>query len=227
MKRILVFLFVLLFSCSAFAESALTGGWTASDVTPLPMPAEAEEALNNAQTGLDAKYEPVALLATQVVADTNYCFLCKATAGTLNADKDEDELWQLVYVYRDLQGKASIIDTDGIDLEIDGPDYDDDDDDDDAPLAGGWQVYVNESVSISEDAAAAFDKALDSLGDALYMPVAELGSQVVAGRNYCLLCAVTPYTLDKPTTYALVYVYVNPQGAATVADIDDVEIEID
>ena len=223
MKKILALLLVLMFSCAALAEGAKLGGWTASEAAPLPIPEEAAEALEKAQTG--APYEPVALLATQLVAGTNYCFLCKAAAGTTEAD----EVWQLVYVYRDLQGKARIIETDDIEMEIDEPDDDDDDDDDDVDglLAGGWQAYANEVATIGEDAAAAFDKAMDGVGDALYMPVAELGRQVVSGRNYCLLCAVTPYAANQPTTYALIYIYENPQGAARVVSVDDVEIGID
>ena len=48
-----------------------------------------------------ATYEPVALLATQVVAGTNYCILCEGTAP------DSVKTYVFVYIYEDLEGNAT------------------------------------------------------------------------------------------------------------------------
>ena len=224
MKKIVALLLVLLLSCAAFAEGTLLGGWTPSEAAPLPMPEEAVEAFDKAMAGRPGvAYEPMALLATQVVAGMNYCFLCRATDVT----PELEDTWNLIYVYRDLQGKATVIETEDLDLEIDEPDDDDDDDDDDDALVGGWTAFENEAAPMSEDAEAAFSKALEGLVGAAYTPLAELGTQVVAGRNYCLFCAITPVVPNAVTTYAQVYIYENLQGAAQIVSVDDVEIGID
>ena len=63
-----------------------------------------------AQAGMD--YEPVAVLATQVVAGQNIAYLCK---GTLETESPETS-WVIVVVYNDLQGEASITGVATIDL---------------------------------------------------------------------------------------------------------------
>ncbi len=75
-------------------------------------------------------------------------------------------------------------------------------------LDGGWQV--REDLSITEEAQAAFDKAVK---DSEQKAVALLGTQVVAGINYCFLCrtGMTP-------SYQLVYIYENLQGDAEVLE---------
>lgn len=83
----------------------LMGGWEATEdasITP-----QAQEAFDKAMEKLlGVDYEPVALLATQVVAGTNYCFLCRGTVVTPNARPS----YKLVYVYADLSGGAQILD---------------------------------------------------------------------------------------------------------------------
>ena len=61
------------FVCPTLAESPMTGGWSAYTDDPTEIPAEARDALNAALEELvGCVYKPVALLATQVVAGTNY-----------------------------------------------------------------------------------------------------------------------------------------------------------
>ena len=48
------------------------------------------------------------------------------------------------------------------------------------PLAGGWENVIHEAAELPEEAQAAFDKALDGLVGANYVPVAMLSTQVVA-----------------------------------------------
>ena len=63
-----------------------------------------------AQAGMD--YEPIAVLATQVVAGQNIAYLCK---GTLETESPTTS-WVIVVVYNDLQGEASITGVATIDL---------------------------------------------------------------------------------------------------------------
>ncbi len=84
-------------------------------------------------------------------------------------------------------------------------------------LAGGWQL--TEDPAVTEEAAAAFETAMDGWVGVSYTPVALLATQVVAGVNYCLLCTSTTVTAQPVQGYALVYIYAALDGSAEVLDI--------
>ena len=59
-------------------------------------------------------------------------------------------------------------------------------------LCGGWPP--SEDPAVTEELKALFDKGTETLTGVSYLPVAYLGSQVVAGTNHAFLCkAVTAY----------------------------------
>lgn len=93
------------------------------------------------------------------------------------------------------------------------------------PLLGGWENVQHEAAELPEDAQAAFDKALDGLVGANYVPVALLSTQVVAGMNYCILCQITPVVPDAVPTWALVYIYADLQGNAEITNVYDLYID--
>ena len=69
---------------------------------------------------------------------------------------------------------------------------------------------------------AAFEKAMEGLVGCTYEPIAILGSQVVSGMNYCLLCKTTVVTPDAPVSYTLVYIYEALDGTAEILRIQDI-----
>ncbi len=74
------------------------GGWTSFDFT---ISAEAKSVFAAAMEGfVGVSYTPLAV-ATQVVAGTNYCFLCKAEFITLPIQQG----LALVYIFQPLEGK--------------------------------------------------------------------------------------------------------------------------
>ena len=85
--------------------SDLAGGWQAADS---PEVTDAMEDMFDRAIdpvlGLDC--DPEALLATQVVSGTNYCFLCEVEPVT----SDDVEYYALVSIYEDLQGNVSLLD---------------------------------------------------------------------------------------------------------------------
>ena len=93
------------------------------------------------------------------------------------------------------------------------------------PLSGGWQNVPCEAAELPEDAQAAFDKALDGLVGAEYVPVALLSTQVVAGMNYCILCQITPVAPNATPAWALVYIYADLQGNAEIMNVYDLYID--
>lgn len=84
-------------------------------------------------------------------------------------------------------------------------------------LAGGWNIP--ESNAVTEEAAAALNKAVSKLVGCGYEAVALLGTQVVAGVNYCLLCRVTVVYPGAVPGYALVYVWQQPDGSAEILGV--------
>lgn len=92
------------------------------------------------------------------------------------------------------------------------------------PIAGGWKIIPHEAAELPEDAQVAFNKAVEQLDGADYTPVALLGTQIVAGMNYCILCAIEPVVPNPETHYALVYIYANPEGGAEITNVADLDI---
>lgn len=92
----------------------VTGGWQIPEqITTAEIPEEAKKAFNKAVEGLAGNdLTPMALLGTQVVAGTNYAFLCHSKLATA----DPAESIQLVIVYEDLEGNASIAGISNIDV---------------------------------------------------------------------------------------------------------------
>ena len=68
------------------------------------------------------------------------------------------------------------------------------------------------------------DKATEKLLGVEYEPVANIGSQVVAGTNHAVLCRITAVTPDAPSYYALVYIYEDLEGNCEVTEITDIEL---
>ena len=85
-----------------------------------------------------------------------------------------------------------------------------------APLTGGYTDAA--SPVLTDDVKAVFNKAVEGLTGMTYEPVAYLGSQVVAGTNYMLLCKVTTVTAEPTSDYAIVTVYQDLEGNAEITE---------
>ena len=113
MKKVLAILMaaMLLIGVTAAMAEPLVGGWTVAENSEV---AEDQKAVFDkaVEKLLGVNYEPVAYLASQVVAGVNHCFLCKATVVSPNAAP----AYKLVYIYQDLQGNATV--TNIADLDI-------------------------------------------------------------------------------------------------------------
>ena len=90
------------------------------------------------------------------------------------------------------------------------------------PVMGGWSV--SENNEITEENRAVFDKATQTLLGVNYEPIALLGTQVVAGTNFCFLCRTTVVYPDAVPQLALVYIYLDLEGNATVTNVSELDI---
>ncbi|MCR5791537.1 MAG: hypothetical protein K6G65_00060 [Lachnospiraceae bacterium] len=91
-----------------------------------------------------------------------------------------------------------------------------------AQLSGGWGE--EKSPVVTEELKALFEKASQA-EEADYIPVAYLRSQVVAGMNHEVLCQKIPKNSEGTGTYAIVILYEDVQGNASITDVFDSSAE--
>lgn len=89
----------------------------------------------------------------------------------------------------------------------------------DEELVGGWQKA--ESSELTDEARAAFEKATKGLVGVDYKPVALLGTQVVAGTNYRILCEATVVYPGAETQKVVMTIYEDLDGNASILSIED------
>ncbi|MDO4739135.1 MAG: hypothetical protein Q4A66_00560 [Eubacteriales bacterium] len=112
MKKIIVLLLSALLLIGVVTATATTlGGWTVAEDNAITEERKAvfEKAMEEM---LGVQYEPVTYLASQVVAGSNHCFLCKATVIVPDAQPS----YVLVYLYEDLEGNVEIKNIADLDL---------------------------------------------------------------------------------------------------------------
>ena len=83
---------------------------------------------------------------------------------------------------------------------------------------------IEELGKMTDELRAIFDKALDGLVGVDYEPIACLGTQIVAGRNYCFLAKATVVYPDAKPKYTLIYVYADLSGNATIMNFADMPV---
>ena len=193
-------------------DDPVAGSYTVNtDIKMASMSKSAKEVFELAIKDSKEELEPVALLGTQVVAGTNYMYLCKSNA----------EL-KVAVVYKDLEGNASITKVNNFNIS----DFTNNDStNSDEKIAGGWTINsADPKVELEEKAQEAFTKATADLTGKGYKPIALLGTQVVAGTNYSVLALGT--TVTKEPTYSLnvLTIYNDLEGNASVTNISNVDL---
>ena len=93
---------------------------------------------------------------------------------------------------------------------------------DNVPLMGSWTPSADPAVT--EELQAVFDKGLEGLTGVGYMPVAYLGSQVVAGTNHAFLCQAAVVYPGAEPYYTIVYLYEDLQGNVTILNIAELDV---
>lgn len=92
-------------------------------------------------------------------------------------------------------------------------------------LAGGYTVKSEvEAVELPEDVKAAFDLALEGYTGVGLTPIAYLGSQVVAGTNYAILCLGKVMNPTAKPTLKVAVVYKDLEGNASMLRVNDFKL---
>ncbi len=92
---------------------------------------------------------------------------------------------------------------------------------------GGWQVYEDETIVVLPDEIKeAFHQAKENYVGMELTPIVYLGSQVVAGMNYKLLCKGNMITQNPTTKLVSVTVYKDLDGNCSILDVKDFDLNI-
>ena len=105
MKKIISIMIavVMLASFCFVSAEPLLGGWKVAENSEITEDVQAlfDKAMEKL---VGVNYEPIAYLASQTVAGTNHCILCRATV----VYPDAQPFLALVFIYEDLQGNTEI-----------------------------------------------------------------------------------------------------------------------
>lgn len=174
-------------------EEIVSGGW--AKVNSPVVTDNIKEIVEKGTSELTgAEYVPVAYLSSQVVAGMNYEILCKITPIVPDAKSH----YSIVEFYEDLDGNVELTGTSDLKSEMDIDSSDSD---------GAWTEPG--TCEVTSEAAEALEKATAEAGYS-YTPIALLGTQVVNGTNYRLLCDVK---IDKGVSvYKVVTIYMSSDG---------------
>lgn len=191
----------------AIAGAFSTEGAIAGDLSEI-----VKTAYDEAVANLDVEYTPLGCVGSQVVAGMNYAVLVK----------DGDSI-KVLFIYKPLSGQASITET--ADFNI--LDYLNDDIDiikANEDIVGGWGVPTDAGLTtMPERLATATSKAFADYKDLVISPIACVGTQVVAGTNYALVCSGKTDKDAKSNLY-MVKLYDGIDGTVEILSICPIDI---
>ena len=198
----------------------MAGGWTIyNDDTEAVLPEGVQEVFDKALEGYaGAGFTPVAYMASQVVAGVNHMILCKCTQVTA----EPVTTLAVITIYQDLEGNATITNVSDFNLaDLMDQGYAAEEAaaaGETQTLAGGWTVSEDyQVVNLPAEAQTAFDKALSEYAGVDNEPLALLGTQVVAGVNYAVLCHGS--SLGEDDHLAVAFIYADLDGGAQLLTI--------
>ena len=229
MKKILViavaFVMAFCFAACGSSESvdteetteaeAVVGGWTIPDnPAAATLPGDVQKAMDSFAENYGDDLIPMAYYGNQVTEGMNYGLLCKSKA---------DNVLQTVILQQRSNGNVdeAIINTfnTGDYTQGDGADPSAE------PLDGGWNVAEDYTTTeLPDDVQNAFDQATEEFVGNDLVPMAYLGSQLVAGTNYALLCHSTLVTAKPVSSIQVVTIYEDLDGNCSITNINTLNL---
>ena len=211
---------ILLMTVPVSAATA-SGGWTVAKARYSFLTSGQETIFNKAvskQAGVS--YEPVALLAKQVVAGTNYVFLCQGTTVTAKPAR----AWYILTASKSLKNKVTLRSVKMIRLSSIKTNRN--------PRKGtsdgGLQIVSvkNKPEALSASARTVFRKGTKNYVGYDLRPIALLGTQVVKGKNYRFLCYGAGLgTNSSSKDIFVVDIYKDLNGKCVVSSCKPVKLE--
>ena len=185
-------------------STPITGGWAINNDSDGIDDANAMSAFEKATEDLDGyRYDVAAVLGSQIVAGTNYLYLCRAEMVVPDAKPE----YVILKVYEDLEGNAEI--TGSLRL-LEGKE--------------GWEYNdANPYMDENEEVKVAFDKALEGLTGVEYKPIAYIGYK---DNSYAVLTKITITSVEPLTSLSMVYITKTDSGAM-IDDIYDIDMSLE
>ena len=185
-------------------STPITGGWAINNDFDGIDDANAMSAFEKATEDLDGyRYDVAAVLGSQIVAGTNYLYLCRAEMVVPDAKPE----YVIIKVYEDLEGNAEV--TGSLRL-LEGKE--------------GWEYNdANPYMEENEEVKAAFDKALEGLTGVEYKPIAYIGYK---DNSYAVLTKITITSVEPLTSLSMVYITKTDSGAM-IDDIYDIDMSLE
>ena len=186
-------------------ESApITGGWAINNNFKAIDNVNAMSAFEKATEDLVGyRYDVAAVLGSQIVAGTNYLYLCRAEMAVPDAKPE----YVIIKVYEDLEGNAEV--TGSLRL-LEGKE--------------GWEYNdANPYMEENEEVKAAFDKALEGLTGVEHKPIAYIGHK---DNSYAVLTKITITSVEPLTSLSMVYITKTDSGAMS-DDIYDIDMSLE
>ena len=95
----------------------------------------------------------------------------------------------------------------------------------DGPVLGGWTITEDDfSAVMDNEANDALEAALEGYTGMTFEPIALLGTQVVAGTNYMILCRGTAVVPDATPALKVVTVYAGVDGSNEILNVADFDL---
>ena len=185
-------------------STPITGGWAINNDFDGIDDANAMSAFEKATEDLDGyRYDVAAVLGSQIVAGTNYLYLCRADMVVPDAKPE----YVILKVYEGLEGNAEI--TGSLRL-LEGKE--------------GWEYNdANPYMDENEEVKVAFDKALEGLTGVEYKPIAYIGYK---DNSYAVLTKITITSVEPLTSLSMVYITKTDSGAI-IDDIYDIDMSLE
>ena len=185
-------------------STPITGGWAINNDFDGIDDANAMSAFEKATEDLDGyRYDVAAVLGSQIVAGTNYLYLCRAEMVVPDAKPE----YVILKVYEDLEGNAEII---GSLRLLEGKE--------------GWEYNdANPYMDDNEEVKVAFDKALEGFTGVEYKPIAYIGYK---DNSYAVLTKITITSVEPLTSLSMVYITKTDSGAM-IDDIYDIDMSLE
>lgn len=181
----------------------ITGGWeTIIADKKAGMTNEEVEIFEAAKKNyLDLELEAIAVLGKQVVAGTNYMYLAKG----YEKGNEANATYNIVVIYHDLENKSTVKSVSAFDYtkytNVDKS-YNGE------QVSGGWSTTLPQKYKILDDKVQTiFTDATNKQVGITYLPIALVGTQLVSGTNYAILCYGTYSDQNATTAIYLVTIY--------------------
>lgn len=89
-------------------------------------------------------------------------------------------------------------------------------------MLGGWNFADLKEVNLPQKVATAFTEVMMGFTGASYTPILYVGSQVVNGINYMIICKGTLVTKEPVTKIVKMVINVSSSGETSIVSINDI-----